>query len=304
MASKHFDPHTSFIHLPVVKLTVLILFSISIFLSTVIVFKSDIEWDFSYNGFNDALVIFRFPLGILATIIPIVALLAANHRSEQTKEQIRVTNAQNIFSNYYKHMEEFSKYLDPLVNNKGIAVDIDTRYTHSNFFSNAKDGDYSLSSKALTSINSLVLLPYQLFELAPDDLSSPMDDELFNQCVITIENAYSLLNRNAGRYHYTTYEDEKVESFYLVKSKVLISDSIKALNVLIKICSFSQEYVVPEAVKKISSLNINNVHVYNTPSPFASNKKLQLDVATDAYQDIAKKILRDRDILDISFNNS
>jgi phosphoglycerol transferase MdoB-like AlkP superfamily enzyme len=88
MASKHFDPHTSFIHLPVVKLTVLILFSISIFLSTVIVFKSDIEWDFSYNGFNDALVIFRFPLGILATIIPIVALLAANHRSEQTKEQL------------------------------------------------------------------------------------------------------------------------------------------------------------------------------------------------------------------------
>ena len=41
-----------------------------------------------------------------------MALLAANHRSEQTKAQISSNAQQNLFANFYKHIEEFEKYID------------------------------------------------------------------------------------------------------------------------------------------------------------------------------------------------
>ena len=45
-----------------------------------------------------------------AISIPTIAILAANHWSEQSKEQMRLTGLQNTFSNHFKHIEEFEKY--------------------------------------------------------------------------------------------------------------------------------------------------------------------------------------------------
>ena len=77
-------------------------------------------------------------------IIPAVALIATNHRSEQTREQIRLTNSQNNFTNYYKHLEEFEKFglkakekADPLY------YSFNFRALHSGLFDKAKGGDYS-----------------------------------------------------------------------------------------------------------------------------------------------------------------
>lgn len=110
--SKYFDPHKSFLSLAVLKVVVGFAVVLAMVVSLVITMNSSIEIDLSYSGFNDAVRIFSVPLGILALIIPVVALLAANHRSEQTKEQMRLAGEQNNFSNYYKHLEEFEKYID------------------------------------------------------------------------------------------------------------------------------------------------------------------------------------------------
>ncbi|EJG1583068.1 hypothetical protein CIF45_RS22770, partial [Vibrio parahaemolyticus] len=110
MTSKYFNPHKSFISLPALWGVVVALSLFSLVLAFIIVANSELDVDLSFTGFNNFLTVFRVPLGILALIIPIVALLAANHRSEQTKEQIRVTNQQNNFANYYKHIEEYEKY--------------------------------------------------------------------------------------------------------------------------------------------------------------------------------------------------
>ncbi|MBO0154594.1 MULTISPECIES: hypothetical protein [Vibrio] len=87
-------------------------------------------------------------------IIPIVALLAANHRSEQTKEQIRVTNQQNNFANYYKHIEEYEKYAMTIADYEEISRR-NIRRNHKLLFSRAIDGDYSVSTELLETIKLL-----------------------------------------------------------------------------------------------------------------------------------------------------
>ncbi|WP_182038966.1 hypothetical protein [Vibrio alginolyticus] len=139
--SDQFDPHSSFITLPIVWQVASLLVGTSTFISIVIICNTPITWDFSADGFNYFISTFRFPIAILALIIPIIALLAANHRSEQTKEQIRAANQQNIFTNYYKHLEEFKKYVDTL--NIPSVTDIEIRKLHRKLFPDALYGDLS-----------------------------------------------------------------------------------------------------------------------------------------------------------------
>lgn len=141
---KMFDPHKSFIELPVVWGTITIITLLALFVTIVIVTNSSLTFDFTSDGFNYFLSAFKFPLGILALIIPIIALLAANHRSEQTKEQIRVTNSQNVFSNHYKHIEEFKKYVEGL---KIESVnDVRIRKLHKKMFPGSFHGVHSIDA--------------------------------------------------------------------------------------------------------------------------------------------------------------
>jgi hypothetical protein len=120
-----FDPHKSLLELGIIRFSAFILLLV-FFLSTIAVINhKDLVWRFDYDGFNYAINLFRVPFGIAALAIPIMAILAANHRSEQSREQMRLTSAQNVFSNHYKHVEEFEKYCirvyDRIIENDKIA---------------------------------------------------------------------------------------------------------------------------------------------------------------------------------------
>lgn len=137
-----FDPQKSLIELKILWFVVGGFVVFATFIALIVGLNSEITPEYSYTGFNHAIVVFRVPLAILALIIPIVALLAANHRSEQTKEQIRVANEQNSFSNYYKHIEEFEKYLNKIWDKKSTSS---PRKLHKVLFPNARYGDFSIS---------------------------------------------------------------------------------------------------------------------------------------------------------------
>ncbi|MDZ7660947.1 hypothetical protein [Thiohalophilus sp.] len=93
-----------------------------------------------------------------ALIIPIVALLAANHRSEQTKAQILSNNQQNIFSNYYKHIEEFEKYIETNIDQTEMLIE-KKRSCHRRIYPKASKGDFSvdeeLAAKVETNSNEI-----------------------------------------------------------------------------------------------------------------------------------------------------
>lgn len=98
----------------------------SILISSVITFGSICFHDnitFSlFFGANEALLFinnFKLPLGIWAVGLPILLLLATQHRSEQTAEQIKLTieaneklSTQNTLKNYYDSITDFEKYVE------------------------------------------------------------------------------------------------------------------------------------------------------------------------------------------------
>ncbi|MCC4774997.1 hypothetical protein AB4077_19335 [Vibrio cyclitrophicus] len=108
----YFDPDTSFFELKIVRLTALVFITVFLIIFGMIIHKSNLwgKWNLTYTGFNNLLDYFKVPLGFLALIIPVGAVFAANHRSEQTKKQLALTHNQNLFTNYYKHVEEFEKF--------------------------------------------------------------------------------------------------------------------------------------------------------------------------------------------------
>ncbi|MGI9950626.1 hypothetical protein [Vibrio hyugaensis] len=96
---------------PTFYIPVALLIVLSIVITIVISVKSHLQWNLTYEGFNFAIVVFRVPLTLLAVCGTWAAFVAANHRSKLAIAQIKLTSEQNVFTNYFKHLEEFEKYM-------------------------------------------------------------------------------------------------------------------------------------------------------------------------------------------------
>lgn len=128
-----------------------------------------------YKSFIEA---FELPIGVFAVAIPLTALAAAAHRSSQTKRQIELQNSQNVFSNYYKHLEEFVKFCeaknpppqDLSTTSEGLSItaktinqhmraqhrEYDYRALHSKLFPLARRGDLNISPTWASSASRLI----------------------------------------------------------------------------------------------------------------------------------------------------
>ncbi len=87
-------------------ITIAIIFSIYILSTSNLTFKS------GFSGLNNAWDIFKVPLAIFSLAFPSVALVTANHRSIQSKNQIELTAKQNILKNYYDSIDDFEQYVE------------------------------------------------------------------------------------------------------------------------------------------------------------------------------------------------
>ncbi len=112
-----FDPEKRLFELKVVIITIWIYVLLTFFFFLRIPyihyvdFLSLSNWDVSAKGFNYFIELYQAPIWMIGTSIPLLALFAANHRSSQTKKQIKELANQNIFSNHYKHLEEYLKFI-------------------------------------------------------------------------------------------------------------------------------------------------------------------------------------------------
>ncbi len=151
-----FDPQKSLLKLPIFWLALVMVVALAAGVAGYIFSTDKLSYQPGYEGVNQLLNIFKVPIGILALIIPIWALLASNHRSVQTKEQIALIQEQNLFANYYKHLEEFKKYCeahDSLLEyqeNEFLYFKVKSyAKLHAYFFLNSYKGDYSIDPKKL-----------------------------------------------------------------------------------------------------------------------------------------------------------
>ena len=58
--------------------------------------------------------LYKYPLSLLGLSVPLTAIAAALHRSEEASQQIEETLRQNRFNNYIKHKEDFFDLLEKL----------------------------------------------------------------------------------------------------------------------------------------------------------------------------------------------
>jgi len=100
-----FDPQKRLLSLTIVRLVILLTMLVSATIATTIVHFSDLQFEPTYHGWNNAIAVVKVPLGILAFLIPLLALLAANHRANQTKSQIEALEKQSTFSNRITHQQ-------------------------------------------------------------------------------------------------------------------------------------------------------------------------------------------------------
>lgn len=68
---------------------------------------------------------------------------------EKQEIQIEQTNAQNKFANYYKHLEEFEKYIE---SNENLYWIDDVRTLHKYIYSKAKEGIYKADENAIDNL--------------------------------------------------------------------------------------------------------------------------------------------------------
>lgn len=237
MTSKYFDPLKSFLHLKVVWGAIIFLAVLALVASIFIISNTRLICDPSAKGFNNFLSLFRFPLGMLGMIIPIVALLAANHRSEQTKEQIRVTGLQNNFSNYYKHMEEFCKYFES--RNKPGIHSLNTRYIHGKIYPKLQQtGDFSICNELLRLIESVSQIPTRIHEKYPHDLNEEIDDKDKYKYIELITSLTSYLDPDVEKYKRKLNLENESKS-YLIQSGELMIQIVDILRALVQACQFT-----------------------------------------------------------------
>jgi hypothetical protein len=153
--SINFDPHSSFVELRIVRITVYCFAIMSLANSILIVCFSNLKFRFDHIGFNNFVDFFKVPLGTLALLIPIMALLATNHRSVQTKEQIRISNLQNNFINHFKRVEEFEKYCKREGSHASNRV-TNARSLYSVIYPESMNGDYSISEAYNTALSEFL----------------------------------------------------------------------------------------------------------------------------------------------------
>jgi hypothetical protein len=109
---------------------------------------------------------FKMPLWVLALLIPVLGLFNANHKSEQTRASMELTKAQNNFANYYKHLEEFSKYVGVVSKDFDPYVKVQIKALHSKLFPLADGGDYKIFYNGGSPLNAA----YELVRLTIKDV--------------------------------------------------------------------------------------------------------------------------------------
>ena len=259
MTSKYFDPKKSFLHLKIVWWAISALLIFSIVIGLVILFNTSLIWDLSANGFNHFIFLFRFPLGILAMIIPIVALLAANHRSEQTKEQIKATGLQNNFSNYYKHLEEFVKYSQ--ANIKDIN-DLDFRLIHKKIYPNSQEGDYEICRELFQSLELSSTLLSEISDKYPKDFNEGIPQPDNEKYIRLVNKLGSYLGNDTGRF--TTITSDPFDSYaktYLKQSLLFLEKIIYLCTLIERMCHFTVDFKSKSQKLIGCSFNFNEFNV-------------------------------------------
>ena len=250
------DPLKSFTQLPLfwIILTLSLLLSSSI--TYIIIRKSNLIWNWDYIGFNFLIEIFKVPFSIMAIALTIVAILATMHRSAQTKEQILNSNKQNAFSNYYKHIEEFEKYMNTTIKSNSLNFG-NLRFTHRMLFPNSFQGIYNVDGSYLELVEDEYSKIKDLLQKFNQDREETVL-KLLIQINKSIDYCFAMLDikvSRSGTQYFEEGEKLVVPSYNIFE----IIKQIKEISFILgQILSFDHEVSLPISLLKVYNLSTSD----------------------------------------------
>ncbi|WP_429933174.1 hypothetical protein [Alteromonas sp. 4B03] len=281
------------------QLSIGIPFLISIFTALYIFLTSDLEYESGYSGINNLIEFYKVPLGILALIFPTVALVTANHRSELTLRQIQESQAQNDFANYYKHLEEFNKYVSGF-ESKFIVLE-DSKLLHDKLFGHHMEFASNVSSAVVREIklNSIVL--YKVLCKINNGTSKNLCSDALSILFVLgpLTKDMGVLFRNADWDYVTVPEsfclDTPQPLFNAFKTSEQLFNSVRELAHLIELAmSFSmgkEKIPTLQAIAGMNTSQMKNVRFeYETSRPFDSQLNVKMDDCGSEGKEIEKKV--------------
>jgi hypothetical protein len=196
---------------------ILIPTAISYIIWLIIIAHTSLEWDLSCEGANLFIEIFKVPLGALALIFPLVALVASNHRSQQSAKIIAMQNAQNIFANHYTHIEKLEEHCRKLdIYKSTFLKDYNPRILHSVIYPKSKSGDFSLNADFLDKFKEMHL---NLYNLAVD-----ITNKLSNtDCIDESHNMFNEFIKKGFKFSFFVHENLHIPLDNLNKLSDLIT---------------------------------------------------------------------------------
>ena len=78
---------------------------------TIFINQPTIKLQFDKNGYENFYAIYSFPIKMAVATFAIMATWLTLRRMIQTERQLEIISDNNRFNNYYKHIEEFLKYM-------------------------------------------------------------------------------------------------------------------------------------------------------------------------------------------------
>lgn len=181
----------------------------ALFITYKIMNGSNLELIDIHGAINTKLVMatFKLPVTIIAAGLSLLLLLATQHRSVQTAEQIKLTNeanensiAQNTLRNYYDSITDFDKYLTDNFSSDLLYIRNKRRlYTH--FFpenTHKKVIPYVTKETHLAQVNQYITLCNDNVKYHMKDNNDPVEtlECVINTFLAMIKNRYGLNIKN------------------------------------------------------------------------------------------------------------
>jgi uncharacterized integral membrane protein len=309
-----FNPESSLFSLPIVRNICFVSLSAAILVAIIIASNSKLDFCWSSIGFNFALDAFKVPLGILALGLTLIGICGANHRSEQTRRQIErtatqitltnkqisITEGQNLFSNYYKHVEEFEKFCEKHAGTVKVGR---PRSLYRVLFPRSKAGEYSISVEAIEQIS---LMSVNFIDAAMEmniTSSSEAVDGLIKLGRFREEalKDYNLLYTEGMSG--TTLSDSKGDVFIPhANSRALVEKIIEILKKIDEICHFDVDYKTPGLLAILLNIDTTKIPTRKITESFEGFDIR--NILKESQQKMTIKNPEAENLIDIVFSNT
>ncbi|VXC71361.1 hypothetical protein [Massilia sp. 9I] len=273
-SNRWFDPHTAFLDLKIVRRTVTGIVLLMAIAAICILVNDRLIFDLSSDGLNTAATLFKVPIGIGTLSIPALALLAANHRSEQTRQQmaltldqikrtdlqINIAQGQNIFSNYFKHFEEFENRYQKKEGVFDAAYVKDTHKAHRNIFPAARRGDLSVGKDFLHFFTERTRVFLQLCKGYGSFDSWEATSYSITLLISELKRHFHIERRLIGSEVTSSGYNFVLPGGSVVSSLIYYQEIFAYMD---EILSFDPDYVTPQEVKRFLEIDLEDLRAPN-----------------------------------------